>query len=252
MDAQHDHIRAHYAPRAQDYLSSPTHAAGPDLDQIEAAVAARRPSRVLDLGCGGGHVAYRAALHAGQVIACDVTDSMVALVQHTAVARSLSNIVPQCAAAERLPFPDGTFDMVLSRFSGHHWTDLAAGLREAARVLAPDGAVLFVDSVAPAAALLDTHLQTIELLRDASHVRNYTAAEWTAAIGIAGLRLTGLTARRLRMEFAVWVARTRTPADRIAALLAVQRDAPPQVQRHFQIEQDGSWTLDALTFEASA
>jgi SAM-dependent methyltransferase len=250
VDAQHDHIQSHYGPRALDYLTSTTHATGPDLDQIEAAVAARRPARVLDLGCGGGHVAYRAAPHCGQVIACDVTPAMLSVVHEAAAARGLANIAVQRAAAEHLPFADAAFDMVLSRFSAHHWNDLDAGLRETARVLAPTGSILFVDSTAPAAPLLDTHLQTLELLRDPSHVRNYTAAEWAAALGRAGLRITGLTARRLRMDFAAWVARTRAGPERIAALMSVQREAASSVQRHFAIEADGSWMLDTLAIAA--
>ena len=100
---------------------------------------------------------------------------------------------------------------MLSRFSAHHWHDLDAGLREAARVLAPGGRAVFIDSIAPSSALLDSHLQTLELLRDPSHVRNYTAPEWLAALARAGFEVVALTTRRLRIEFASWIARTRTP-----------------------------------------
>ncbi len=250
MNAQHDQLRHHYAPRARDYLTSATHATGPDLDQIEAAVLRRRPARVLDLGCGGGHVAYRAARHAAQVVACDLTEPMLQVVAAEAAARGLPNITTQTAAAERLPFANASFDMVLCRFSAHHWSDLHAGLREARRVLTPTGGAIFVDSVAPAAALLDTHLQTLELLRDPAHVRNYSTCEWIEALDRAGFCVTALTPRRLRMEFAAWVGRTRTSPERIVALHAVQHAASELVQQYFQIEPDGSWMLDTLTLAA--
>jgi SAM-dependent methyltransferase len=246
LETQHDYIRQHYAPRAHDYLTSPTHATGADLDQIAASVARWQPARVLDLGCGGGHVAYRVAALAGEVVAADLTQDMLDLVRETAATLGLANLRTQRAAAEALPFPGAAFDAVLCRYSAHHWGDLDAGLREARRVLTPSGRALFVDSVAPARPLLDTHLQTIELLRDASHVRNYTAAEWVAACGRAGFRLVGLTPRRLRMEFAAWVARTRTTPARVAALQAVQHAASQDVRRHFEIEPDASWLLDTL------
>ncbi len=44
-----------------------------------------------------------------------------------------------------LPFPDGSFDLVVSTFSMHHWSDPAAGLGEIARVLRPAGRALIWD-----------------------------------------------------------------------------------------------------------
>jgi SAM-dependent methyltransferase len=252
MDSQHDCVQLHYGPRARDYLTSATHATGADLDQMAAFVARHHPARVLDLGCGGGHVAYRVAALADEVVACDLTQDMLDVVRETAAARGLANIRTQRAAAERLPFADASFDLVLCRYSAHHWADLDAGLREARRVLRSGGHALFADSVAPPRPLLDSHLQALELLRDPSHVRNYSVAEWTAAVGRAGFRLIGVTPRRLAMEFASWVARTRTPAVRIEALRAVQRGAPGEVQRHFEIQPDASWMLDTVAIELEA
>ena len=77
---------------------------------------------------------------------------------------------------------DGAFDFLACRYSAHHWRDLDAGLRQARRVLRPNAAAVFIDAVSPGAPLLDTHLQAVELLRDTSHVRDYSVAEWTAAI----------------------------------------------------------------------
>ena len=163
--SQHDYVVDHYAPRAAAYVSSAVHASGPDLDQIEAFVRALPNARVLDLGCGGGHVSYRAAPHVREVVACDLTPDMLALVKQTATARGLHNIVVEQAAAERLPFEDGTFDLVLCRFSAHHWDNMEAGLREARRVLKREGGAMFADGIAPAHPVLDTHLQAIELLQ---------------------------------------------------------------------------------------
>ena len=246
---QHSFVAEHYAPRASAYVTSAVHAAGADLDQIEALVQGREGARVLDLGCGGGHVSYRVAPHVGEVVAVDLTSDMLAEVFRTASERGLSNIATRQAAAERLPFEDGAFDLVLCRFTAHHWHDVEAGLREARRVLKAGGLAVFVDVVAPADPLLDTHLQTLELLRDPSHVRNYTIAEWVAALARARFAPTGLTARRLRMEFDVWIARTRTSATHAAAILSLQAGASAAVRRHFAVGPDGSFDLDAVTFE---
>ena len=245
--AQHDFVAAQYGPRADAYVHSPAHRSGADLDQLEALVRERPRGRVLDLGCGGGHVGIRVAPYADEVVACDLSPEMLAAVTRAADERGLANLLTRQAAAEALPFPAASFDAVLCRFSAHHWDDLEAGLGEARRVLRGGGIAVFIDTVAPAAALLDTHLQAIELLRDASHVRDYTVAEWIASLARNGLAVVGLTRRRLRLEFASWAARTRTPAPLAEAIRSVQHTAPSAVRDHFEVADDGSFTLDTLT-----
>lgn len=251
-ETQHNFVAKHYAPRAAAYVASAVHSAGADLDQIEAFVRGSAAARVLDLGSGGGHVSYRVAPHVREVVACDLTPDMLAQVKRTARERGLNNIVVQQGAAERLPFADASFDIVLSRYSTHHWRDLEAGLREARRVLKADGRAVFADVVAPADALLDTHLQTIELLRDLSHVRNYSAAQWLAALGRSGFSPTAMTARRLPLEFASWIERTRTAEPFVAALRLLQAQASAAAREHFAIDEDGGFTLDTMTIEAVA
>jgi SAM-dependent methyltransferase len=250
--SQHDFVANHYAPRAQAYVSSAVHASGPDLDQIEAFVRGSADARALDLGCGGGHVSYRAAPHVREVVACDLTPDMLAQVKKTAAERGLANIVTRQAAAERLPFEAGAFDFVLSRYSAHHWNNFEAGLREARRVLKEGGRAIFADCIAPAHPLLDTHLQAIELLRDPSHVRNYSAAEWMAALARSGFSATAIAARKLRLEFTVWTERTKTPERYANAILGLQAQASSAVRNHFVISEDGGFSLDTLTIEAVA
>jgi SAM-dependent methyltransferase len=250
--SQQNFAAEHYSVRARDYVASVVHSAGADLDQIEAELRGFGAARVLDLGCGGGHVSYRAARLVAEVVACDVTPNMLDAVAATAAERGLSNIVTRQAAAEKLPFDDGYFDAVLCRFTTHHWQDMAAGLREARRVLKRAGRAVFVDSVVPADRTLDTHMQAIELLRDVSHVRSYSLAEWVAALSCAGFAVEGVTIRTLRMEFPVWTARTRTPATHVDAIRSLQITAPAIVKQHFAIGEDGSFDLEAATMVVRA
>lgn len=246
-----DFVARQYAPRANDYLTSVTHSQGADLDQVEALLDSRRPSRLLDLGCGGGHVSYRAAPRVGAVVACDLTASMLATVKDTAAARGLHNITVQQAPAERLPFDDASFDAVIARFTTHHWASRDAGLREARRVLAPGGLAVFIDVIAPEDALLDSWLQTIELLRDVSHVRNYRVSEWVEALARAGFALDSLTPRRLPLpDFDAWAARTRASAESMVAIRQLQGIAPEAVRTHFAIATDGGFVLDTVTLVA--
>lgn len=241
----------HYGDRAQDYVASAVHSQGSDLDRIEGLVAGKELRRVLDLGCGGGHVTYRLAPHVEQVVACDITASMLEVVAHEAARRNLNNVTTIQAPAEELPFDAGTFDAVFCRFTTHHWSDALAGLREARRVLTSAGMVLFIDVTAPSSALLDSWLQSMELLRDVSHVRDYSSAEWTAFLGQAGFALEAFQTHRLRMDFTSWVARTKTPSERVVAIRSLQQAAPEAVKRYFGIEADGSFMIDVGSFRGA-
>lgn len=237
-------------PQAKAYIASAAHAQGADLQRIAAIAAEQKPAHALDLGCGGGHVAYALAPHAGQVAASDLLPEMTAAVAAEAARRGLANVETIAAPAAALPHGDGTFDMLACRFSAHHWQDVLAGLAEARRVLRAGAPAVFADVVAPALAAADTHLQAVELLRDPSHVRDYSEAEWRAMLSQAGFTITAITKGRLRMDFAEWTSRMRTAPDRAAAIRTLQGLASGEVSRHFEIEQDGSFTIDTILIEA--
>ena len=241
-----------FGPRAQAYVESAVHAAGQDLDALDSLVQQAAPQHALDLGTGGGHVTYRLARHARQVTASDLSGDMLAAVAAAAQARGLTNVETLEAPAEGLPIDDGTFDFVACRYSAHHWRDFHGGLREARRVAKRNAPAIFIDAYAPGVSLFDTHLQAVELLRDPSHGRNYSLAEWTAALAQAGFMVRALRTWQLRMDFAVWTERMRTPDVNVRAIRALQQAASSDVREHFAIEPDGSFMLDIMMVEAIA
>jgi SAM-dependent methyltransferase len=231
------------------YVESAAHATGDDLRQIVSIVGRIAQAEVLDLGCGGGHVSYAVAPVARAVVATDPSPDMLAAVAAEAGRRGLANVTTTAAPAERLPFEDGRFDAVVCRYTTHHWPDVRRGLREAARVLKPGGVMIVDDAVAPEIAVLDTFLQTFEMLRDPSHVRDYSVGEWAEFAAQAGLAVTGLTRRRLPLDFAQWVKRQRTPPVQVAAIHALFAAMPADVRRHFDIRADDDFTIDIALFE---
>ncbi len=251
-DAHEIRVAAQFGPRAKAYVDSAVHARGPDLEALEAIVGATRPARALDLGAGGGHASYLLARHAQSVVAVDLSAEMLAAVRAAANERRLSNIETAEAPAESLPFDDGAFDFVASRYSAHHWRDFGAGLKEARRVAKQGASAAFIDAYAPGLALLDTHLQAIELLRDTSHVRDYTAAEWITALAAASFALKGVQTFRIRMDYPVWIARMGTSAENARAIRILQETAAAETKAHFAIEPDGSFMLDVMLIEARA
>jgi SAM-dependent methyltransferase len=95
-----------------------------------SAVAAARPQRVLDAGCGDGSIA--ALVAAPEVVCVDQSEASVA----AARARGLDAGVADIA---QLPFPSSSFDVVMSNWTLYHLADVDGGLREIARVLRPGG-----------------------------------------------------------------------------------------------------------------
>jgi ubiquinone/menaquinone biosynthesis C-methylase UbiE len=245
-------VTEQFGPRAESYLSSAVHAQGEDLEQLAERLGRRPGARALDLGCGGGHVAYRLAPLVEQVVAYDLAQGMLDVVAREAAQRNLTNLVTRQGDVAQLPFPDGSFDLVASRFSAHHWSALAAGLAEARRVLKPGGQAVFMDVVSPGPALLDTWLQAMELLRDPSHVRDYALEEWRRALAAAGFRPGEAASFRLRMDFPTWIKRINTPDSHAQAIRSLQARAGAEVAGHFAIEPDGSFTLDTMLLCAGA
>jgi SAM-dependent methyltransferase len=164
--------------------------------------------------------------------------------------RGLDNVVTKQGAAEALPCPDASFDVVATRYSAHHWGAFKDGLAQMRRVLKQDGLALFMDVVSPGVPLLDTWLQTLELLRDPSHVRNASLDEWRATLASVGFAVDDVATYKLRLQFGPWIERMRTPDVHVAAIRSLQRRAAAEVGEYFAIEDDGSFTVDTMLIAA--
>ena len=238
-----DSIRDRFGPAAAAYAHSAVHAGGPDLDAMLAAAELEGPERVLDVGCGPGHTALAFAARAAEVVALDLTPSMLEVAGHLAAERGLANVRFGRGDASALPFGTGDFDVVTSRLSAHHYADPAHFLGEVARVLAPGGRFLLVDIVAHEDPASDTFLNAFELLRDASHVRDHSISQWEAMFRNGGLAPEALGTWPMRQEFDAWVARIGTPPDAVTGLRALFDAAPDEVRRAFDIRGRGEYAF---------
>ncbi len=206
---------------------------------------------MLDLGCGAGHLSFAVAPHVESVVAYDLSREMINIVTNEAKRRDLRNVFTKEGQAEYLPFEDASFDWVCTRYSAHHWTEIHRALREARRVLKRGSGLIIIDQCAPTNPLLDTHLQTIELLRDGSHVRNYTLTEWKSMLTEAGFVIGAQSAWKLPLDFNAWVGRMKTPTVYVDAIRSLLHHAPREVVDYFQVAEDGSFALDTILMEAN-
>jgi ubiquinone/menaquinone biosynthesis C-methylase UbiE len=251
MQSSHEQLIAEqFSNQAADYLHSAVHSQGADLQRLALWREGDNHARLLDLGCGAGHASFAAATHVGSVVSYDLSEQMLETVAQEAARRELHHIQTQQGVAESLPFADASFDVVISRYSAHHWHDVPGALREIHRVLKPTGKLIIMDMASSGRPVLDIYLQTVEMLRDPSHVRNYSQGEWLAMANSRGFRVVQLQADRLHLEFASWVARMKTPTVLQQAIRMIQDKMTDEVQRYFAIQQDGSFTSDTLMFLA--
>jgi ubiquinone/menaquinone biosynthesis C-methylase UbiE len=107
----------------------------------DIAAAAGPGARVLDIGCGPGQLVERLVDRGLAVTGADLDPAMIERAHQRLGSRA--DLVAADVAS--LPFADGSFDLVVSTFSMHHWADHQGGLAEIARVLAPGGRAIIFD-----------------------------------------------------------------------------------------------------------
>jgi SAM-dependent methyltransferase len=250
MDQQDLSVRQ-FGISAANYLTSSVHATGVDLERLRALAGQTQPAWALDLGCGAGHASFAMARGgARRVTAYDPSSDMLAVVAREAATRGHDAIETCAGAAEVLPFENNTFDLVVTRYSAHHWASVPRALAECARVTAHGGRLVVIDVIAPEMPLFDTSLQVIEFLRDASHVRDYRVSEWVAMQRDAGFCEPTVISWKLPLDFKSWIARIGTPPARVAALQAVFAELPREVLEYFQIGPEFSFATDSAWLEA--
>jgi len=148
---------------------------------VAADVARFAPpgGRVLDVGCGPGRLAVPLAQHGLNVTGLDLDPAMIERARINA-GRALGDerrpsfVVGDAAS---LGFPDGSFDLVVSTMSMHHWEDPAAGLREIARVLRPGGRALVWD-LRPGVVPVHAHVPDVTEHIEGSGLSVASAAPW--------------------------------------------------------------------------
>ena len=121
----------------------------------------RLHGRVLDAGCGGGGMPLSFAEEADEVVAIDLVPRYAEAGVHLARERGLTNLRFLQADGTALPFPDRTFDVVLSHAVIEHVADAPRYLRECARVLRPGGQMYL--STAPYLSFAGAHLPRLRI-----------------------------------------------------------------------------------------
>jgi ubiquinone/menaquinone biosynthesis C-methylase UbiE len=178
------------------------------LRMIVEAAAPRQGDTILDVACGGGIVVCAFAPHVKHATGIDMTPAMLDRARQLAAERGIANVTWDRGEVSRLPYADGTFDIVVTRFSMHHFLDPVGVLREMARVCTPGGRVVVVDMYASDDPAKAAEWNRAEKLRDPSHVRCLTLPELEGLFGTAGLTAPRASFYELRDEIRNLLARS--------------------------------------------
>ena len=116
-----------------------------------------------------------------------MTPAMLDRARQLAAEKGIGNVTWDRGDVGSLPYADGTFDIVVTRFSMHHFLDPVGVLREMVRVCAPGGRVVVIDMYASDDPAKAAEWNRAEKLRDPSHVRCLTLPELKGLFGTAGL-----------------------------------------------------------------
>jgi SAM-dependent methyltransferase len=161
---------------------------------------------VLDVACGPGLLVCAFAAVVRRATGIDLTPAMLERALALQQQRGLTNVYWHRGDVLALPYADGAFSIVTSRFAFHHLLDPGAVLTEMRRVCAPGGRVVVVDSSpdpSKAAAF-----NGMEKLRDPSHVRAMPPDELLGLFRAAGLPQPRRTFYRLEGELEGLLARS--------------------------------------------
>ena len=235
-----------YTQFAEGYVTSETHARGSDLDRLLAIAQPQPLWQALDIATGGGHTALKFAPHVAHVVASDLTPRMLEKARRFIVEeKAVGNVSFRQADAEDLPFADAQFDLATCRIAPHHFPDAQRFLRECARVLNAGGMLLLQDHVLPADAEAAQLVEEFERLRDPSHNRAFSEAEWKRMFARAGFTLEYSERYVKRHEFLPWARRQGCDDAIVERLIRMLDDAPPAARAWMDPQ---AWGQQAATF----
>jgi ubiquinone/menaquinone biosynthesis C-methylase UbiE len=187
-DATHGNlIRDQFTRQATPFSTAAPIADSSALRMIVEAAEAGPDDTVLDVACGGGIVVCAFAPVVRHATGIDMTPAMLDRARLLAAEKGLTNVTWREGDVTALPYPDGTFTIVVTRFAVHHFPDPDAVFREMVRVCAPGGRVVVVDTYGSSDRAKAAEFNRLEKLRDPSHVCCLALAELKNLFRNAGL-----------------------------------------------------------------
>lgn len=208
----------------------------------------------LDVATGGGHTALALARAGYEPVLGDLAPAMLEGARKLLADEGFT-AETALFPAEKIPFPDGFFRLVSCRVAPHHFSDVAAFVRESHRLLEPGGYFLVIDG-----SLDDDDPETaewlhqVEKLRDPSHGRLLDRATWTAIVKDAGFTVEHAELQPMQQPNLDWYfTAAATPQENCLKVRQLIQDVSPHVRAAMELKTtDGPirWTWKRISLLA--
>ncbi len=256
MSSHRERIVDQFTRQAVPFSTAPGIRDEAALDRLVAASGAGPDDEVLDVACGPGLVVCAFARVARHATGIDVTPAMLDRARELAAEAGLANVTWRQGEVLPLPYPDGAFSIVVSRFAFHHLEDPGAVLAEMRRVCRPGGTVVVCDLLAADDAGKAARFHAMEMLRDPSHVRALRLDELEALFPAAGLAAPVVTHATLPFELEGLLERSfprpeDVPTIRAAFLASLDDDGLGLGTRRVRDEVHAAYRVAILVAPAS-
>ncbi|SDI45530.1 class I SAM-dependent methyltransferase [Natribacillus halophilus] len=249
MTNNHKAVRKTFSTSADNYVKSPLHAQGEDLQVLAQTIDLSGEEKLLDIATGGGHVSNALAPWAKEVEVMDVTAEMLQAAETFIRGNGHENLRFAEGDAENIPFAAETFDASICRVAAHHFARPDVFLQETFRVTKKEGSLYLLDNTAPEIDMFDSFYNKLEKMRDPSHLRAWKKSEWIAKVEAAGFTVQHLQRFRKTFFFRDWCDRLDVAQNRRNTLQQYMKEAPEAIQQTFNIQyEDGK----VLSFEGEA
>lgn len=227
-DARKEVTQMQFGRRASAYAHSASHRHDKDLELLLEHLRPTRTDLALDVATGTGFtaVAFRSRVRA--VVGMDLTWAMLREAQ--GLPSPGGRIQWVVADADALPFASAAFTIVTCRRAAHHFVHLQRAVGEMVRVLAPGGRLGLVDQTPPDDASGEQLMESMEVLRDPSHVRALPARRWQALVENAGITLSLIQTVERRLTMGEWLELAGTDVARREAISAALQQASPHAR----------------------
>jgi len=231
-------VKEQFGKTADGYVREQGFAHGPDLVEAAKLLQPTSDDIMLDVACGGGHTALFFAPMVRTVVASDLTMQMLKKAQeYISEEGSVDNVTFREADAEDLPFPSGSFTVLTCRIAPHHFSDVPRALREFHRVLRRQGGrMVIIDTLLPEDSEIAEFCQTMEKMRDPTHVRAYSHSEWIEMVENAGFKVMTTKVFHKTHDFDSWAKRAGLHREAIKNLGQYFINASAKIHDYFQIE----------------
>ena len=154
-------------------------------------------AEVLDVATGTGEFARALSPNVRSVVGLDATDAMMARGEKFIQQAEIENVSFKKGVAQDIPFEDGVFDVVSSRYAFHHFADPKPVIAEMVRVCKPGGHIIIVDIIIPDQTTAAEN-NYYEWLCDQSHTRVLNPGEFETYLRLFGVNVISARTRILK------------------------------------------------------